>query len=140
MRLLLDTNIVIFLMTDHSHLSKNVAELLQDPENILYVSAETIREIIILFKNKGFSSKQWKTCDAFIDSLNKTFGIATLPIDKNVMRTYAHLTLNERQGHKDPSDHVIISHAITLKMPLISSDTRFPFYIKQKLDLIFNKR
>ena len=66
MRLLLDTNIVIFLMTDHSHLSKNVAELLQDPENILYVSAETIREIIILFKNKGFSSKQWKTCDLLI--------------------------------------------------------------------------
>ena len=50
------------------------------------------------------------------------------------MKTYANLTLNEHQGHKDPSDHVIIAHAITLKIPLISSDTRFPFYKKIRLD------
>ena len=29
------------------------------------------------------------------------------------MQTYAHMEINEAQGHKDPSDHVIIAHAIT---------------------------
>ena len=39
-----------------------------------------------------------------------------------------------------PSDHVIIAHAITEHLPLISSDTRFDFYRKQGLDMIFNKK
>lgn len=56
------------------------------------------------------------------------------------MMTYAQLRINEAQGHKDPSDHVIIAHAITEHLPLISSDTRFEFYRKQGLDLIFNQK
>lgn len=38
------------------------------------------------------------------------------------------------------TDHVIISHAMTLQIPLISSDTRFEFYRKQGLDLFFNEK
>ncbi|MBR1546426.1 MAG: hypothetical protein IJ633_06500 [Prevotella sp.] len=56
------------------------------------------------------------------------------------METFSRLRVNSAQGHKDPSDHVIISHAITEKLPLVSSDTRFPFYKKQGLDLILNER
>ena len=56
------------------------------------------------------------------------------------MRTFAHLTTNEAQGHTDPSDHIIISHALTERMPLISSDRLFAFYRKQGLDLIENKK
>lgn len=140
MRYLLDTNIVIYFATDHSKLDRNVVSILQDADNVLCISSETVRELIIAYKNKGFTTKHWKTCSALIDSLEKDFGIMVLPLDKNVMATYAHLTLNDLQGHKDPSDHVIISHAMTLGLPLISSDTRFPFYKKQGLDLIFNKK
>ena len=60
--------------------------------------------------------------------------------EKEHMQTYARLEINEAQGHKDPSDHVIIAHAITEHLPLISSDTRFEFYRTQGLDLIFNKK
>lgn len=140
MRYLLDTNIVIYYATDHSKLDKNVMSILQDADNTLYMSAETAREIIIAYKNKGFTTKHWKTCAALLLSLEKDLEIRILPLDKNIMQTYSTLTLNELQGHKDPSDHVIISHALTLKMPLISSDTRFPFYRKQGLDLIFNEK
>ena len=38
-----------------------------------------------------------------------------------------------------PFDHIIISQAISHKMTLISSDTKFPYYRKQGLDLIENK-
>jgi len=34
---------------------------------------------------------------------------------------------------------LIIAQAITMGLPLISSDQKFPFYKKQGLDLIFNK-
>ena len=43
---------------------------------------------------------------------------------------------NEAMDHRDPSDHVIISHAITEHLTLLSSDEKFPFYRNQGLDLI----
>lgn len=137
---MLDTNILIYITTDHSWLDKNVTAILQDYGNQFCISAETLRELVVAFNNKGFKTKQWKTCSEMIHSIENDYGVRVLPLDKNVMHTYSRLTLNELQGHKDPSDHVIISHAITLKIPLISSDTRFPFYRKQGLDLIFNKK
>ena len=54
--------------------------------------------------------------------------------------TMANLTINEAQDHNDPSDHVIIAHAITEGLTLISSDEKFPFYVKQGLDLVLNKK
>ena len=39
-------------------------------------------------------------------------------------------------NHFDPSDHIIISHAITERMALMSSDQKFPFYRNQGLELI----
>ena len=47
---------------------------------------------------------------------------------------------DDAHGHNDPSDHIIISHAITERLPLISSDRRFEFYRKQGLDFVFNKK
>ena len=60
-------------------------------------------------------------------------------LDVNVIRTLAALQINEEQEHKDPFDHIIISQAISHKMSLVSSDTKFPFYRKQGLRLIENK-
>ncbi|MBQ9671821.1 MAG: hypothetical protein IJV34_03090 [Prevotella sp.] len=41
---------------------------------------------------------------------------------------------------RDPSDHVIIAHAITNGMPLVSSDRKFKFYEDQGLELVFNEK
>lgn len=140
MRYLLDTHILFYFVADHSKLDRDVTAILEDADNSLCVSAETIRELIVAYKNKGFTTKRWKTCEELIDSIENVYGISILPLDKYIMQTYSELTLNEAQGHKDPSDHVIISHAITLGLPLISSDTRFDFYCKQGLQLVFNKK
>ena len=56
------------------------------------------------------------------------------------MRTYANLRINIAQDHNDPSDHVIIAHAITERIPLISEDSKFEFYKNQGLDLILNRK
>jgi len=42
--------------------------------------------------------------------------------------------------NNDPSDHVIIAHAITNRIPLISDDSKFEFYRNQGLELIVNKK
>ena len=62
--------------------------------------------------------------------------IDTLPLSEATMFTYSRLRLNETMDHRDPSDHVIISHAITERLTLLSSDQKFAFYRDQGLDLI----
>ena len=117
MRYLLDTHILFYYVANHSLLDRNVTAILEDADNMLCVSAETIRELIVAYKNKGFTTKRWKTCEELIDSIENDYCVTILPLDKHIMQTYSELTLNEAQGHKDPSDHVIISHAITLGLP-----------------------
>jgi len=58
-------------------------------------------------------------------------------VSKEHLRTFTKLDLVE--DHNDPSDRLIIAQAITEKIPLISSDKKFPKYRKQGLDLIFNR-
>jgi hypothetical protein len=62
--------------------------------------------------------------------------IEFLPVRRNVGYAYSRLQLNEADDHRDPSDHMIIAHAITERMALMSSDLKFPFYRNQGLELI----
>ena len=116
MRLLLDTCIFIHLATDRSLLSRDVIALLEDYDNTLCVSAETIRELVIQFNKGKLVSKFWKTPDSMIDSIKNDYFIDILPIREEHLRHYAKLRINMAQDHNDPSDHVIIAHAITEKM------------------------
>ena len=140
MRYLLDTHIFLYIAIDKEYIDDDVMSIIEDYDNTLCVSAETLRELVIGYNNRSFSTKRWKTCEELINAVTETYNIEVLPVTEQVMQTYARLRRNEAQGHKDPSDHVIISQAITLGIPLISSDTRFPFYRKQGLQLIFNEK
>ena len=140
MRFLLDTNIFIYLSTDHDKLDPNVYSILSEPETLMYISAESVRELIVAYNNKGWGNKKWKTAEDMVLSIEETHFVEILPIAKDVMQTYSRLSVNKTMNHKDPSDHVIISHAMTLGIPLISSDTRFPYYTRQGLNLIFNEK
>ena len=131
MRVLLDTNIFVYMSTDPEYLSWDVLSLLKEPDTLLYISAESVRELIVGYRNKGLCSKRWKTVDAMVAAIENEFYVQILPVKKEHMETYARMEINEAQGHKDP---------ITERMPLISSDTRFWFYRNQGLDLIFNEK
>ena len=136
MWIILDTCVIIDWATDEEKLSDGVWDLLDDPENRLFISAETVRELVVNFNNRQFLTKYWKTSKEMLTTIENEYGVEVLPITRDVVATYTDLELNEGEGHKDPSDHIIISHAITSRMTLISSDTRFWFYRDQGLDLI----
>ena len=138
MRVLLDTNIFVYMSPEY--LSRDVLSLLKEPDTQLFISAESVRELIVGYRNKGLCSKRWKTAEDMVAAIENEFYIQILPLKKEHMATYARMEINEAQGHKDPSDHVIIAHAMTESLPLISSDTRFEFYRDQGLDLIFNEK
>ena len=140
MRYLIDTNIFVYMTQDVSSLSHNVRNILSDYENTFHISAESVKELIVAYNNKGLLTKKWKSAEEMVAAIENEYYINILPIGKEHMRTYSNLSINNIEHHKDPSDHVIISHAITNKIPLISSDRRFHFYTTQGLDLIYNKK
>lgn len=140
MRLMIDTQIFVFLAQDVLSLSHDVRELLSDYSNTLHISAESVKELIVAYNNKRLFTNKWKSAEEMVAAIEDEYYVKILPLGKEHMKTYSRLSINSIDDHKDPSDHVIISHAITNKMPLISSDQRFPYYTEQGLDLIFNKR
>lgn len=113
MRLLLDTCIVLYLIQERDRLSRDVSALLSDYDNQLYVSAESVKELIVAYRRKGLGRKIWKTEEDIMAMIKEDLCIEILPIREEHIRTYARLTINENQGHFDPSDHIIIAHAIT---------------------------
>ncbi len=118
-----------FIVTD-------VWNIIDDPENRLFISAETVRELVVHYNTKNMLNKHWNTARRMLETIENHYGVEVLPITRNVVATYTGLQLNVADDHRDPSDHVIISHAITERIPLISSDKKFPFYRAQGLDLI----
>ena len=103
---------------------------------MLFASFETARELVVHFNNKTLLSKHWQTARQMLTSIEQDYCIEFLPLRRDTAFTYADLQLNEEQDHRDPSDHVIIAHAITERLTLLSSDQKFAFYRNQGLDLI----
>lgn len=136
MRTLIDTCVIIDWMMQDEALDDGVWDILDDPENRIFISAETVRELVVSFNTKKLLAKYWKTAKEMLDTIENEYGVEVLPITRNVVATYTSLQLNEAMSHYDPSDHIIISHALTEHLTLISSDTKFPFYRTQGLSLI----
>lgn len=133
---MLDTCAVIDLMTDSDSLDKGFWDIVDDPENLLYISAESQKELIVNYNTRKLLPKYWKTAEEMLRAIKEEIEVETLPLTERVMFTYSRLQLNEAMDHRDPSDHVIISHAIAEHLTLLSSDQKFPFYRDQGLDLI----
>lgn len=136
MRLMLDTCVIIDLLIDMDNLSKGAQELIEDPDNLLFASAESMRELVVHFNNKKLLNRYWKTSEDVLRIVEHELDIEFLPVRPDVGYAYSRLRLNFGQDHRDPSDHMIIAHAITERLPLLSSDEKFPFYRAQGLDLI----
>jgi PIN domain nuclease of toxin-antitoxin system len=137
-RFLIDTNILLFSVLDRDLLSKDVKRHLSDYSNQIYISSESIREIINLVQIGKIRVKAWKSADDVIDFIKNETTFEISHIREEHIRTLAKLPMLKE--HRDFSDRMIISHAITENITLISSDTDFPKYIRFGLDLLYNPK
>lgn len=135
---MIDTNILYFIIEEKDRLSRDVREIVYNYENTLYISVESVKELVVAHRHKNLLVHRWKTAKDLVEAITKEADVDILPIDFNVVHTMSQLQINEAEKHYDPSDHIIIAHAITMGMPLISSDKKFPFYREQGLDLVAN--
>ena len=114
--------------------------LLNEPDALLYISSASVMEMVVGYNNKSFDTRRWKSAEQMVKSINEEFYIDILPFKEEHLVSFARLRANTAKGHKDPFDHMIISHAITEQMTLVSSDHRFPFYRRQGLKLLYNEK
>jgi len=136
MRYLLDTNVLIFYAEGGKELNKDVKFIFSDYENIIYVSSEVVKETMHLIRCEKIEVKQWKKPNDVWKSIYE-WGFIIDYVKKEHIQTLGNLVAANE--HKDPTDHIIIAHAITNKIPIISSDREFRHYKKQGLNLIFNE-
>ena len=135
MRYLIDTNVFIKMITDS--VSEDIRGITGDYENIIYISSASITEYLHLVQNgKVLPEKELRSLDVF-DVVENIFGFRVKYVAKEHLQKFAKLELVE--GHNDPNDRLIIAQALTEKMPLISSDRKFPKYRKMGLELIVSR-
>jgi PIN domain nuclease of toxin-antitoxin system len=139
MRYLIDTNIFVFYAADDFRaLDNDVLYILEDYENRIYISSESVKEAIHLYQNGRIRPKRWEKPEDIIPYIREELGCMISYVKEEHLYTLAHLDVVA--GHNDPTDRMIIAQAITESLPLISSDRMFEHYRKQNLDFIFNPR
>ena len=91
MRYLLDTNIYIYWATDKAWIDSEVFALLNEPDSLLCISVESVKELIVAYNKKGWGNKRWRTCESMIQSIRKEYLLDILLLDEKIMRTYSRL-------------------------------------------------
>ena len=136
MRYLIDTNILIRLVGEQDAISKEVWDILNDTDNLFYVSTISIQEIFMLMQERVLKIKQWQKPNDVFRYIENEFCCAIKRVEKEHLLTFG--KLSHIQNHNDPFDRMIIAQAITEKMALISSDRKFRKYCNQGLEFIPN--
>ncbi|MBQ4507448.1 MAG: type II toxin-antitoxin system VapC family toxin [Paludibacteraceae bacterium] len=141
MRYLLDTNVFIDIISD-DYISKDVQAIIDDSDNVFYLSSESIKEFVHLLQNGKITIPEQYRKQRFdlFPFIEETLGIVVKYVAKEHLSTYWSMPVVE--DHNDPSDRLIIAQAITERMPVISSDTKFRKYRKlyPMFELVLNTK
>ena len=126
MRYLLDTCTLVYYIEDS--LPQNILNIIDDYENIIYVSSVSVMEFIHLVQNNRIiksDKNKGKYLDVF-NLLENEYNFNVKYVGREHLKKYASLEMIDE--HNDPNDRLIISIAQTEELPLISSDSKFKKY------------
>jgi len=137
-RYLIDTNILIYRVTDEGMLTAEVMDIFKDTTNRIYVPSKCVEELIYLVQSGRVVDDRWKSAKDVVDSIINDLQFEIKYIAEEHLRTLAGLPIFA--DHKDPTDRIIIAQAITEKTPIVSSDRKFNDYRQVGLKFVFNKR
>ncbi len=126
MKYLLDTHSYIWYVEDDKQLSRNALNIIDNPDNELYLSIVSIWEITIKASLHKLNLKQ-SISNIYDELINLNIEILSLE-KKNFEILY-----NLEFFHRDPFDRMIISQAITENLSIISKDIAFNNYKIEKI-------
>jgi tRNA(fMet)-specific endonuclease VapC len=126
------------LFGEKDKISQETQNILSDYNSQLFVSIIAVNELLQLWRIGKVKSKKFKIANDLIKSIETDLLIKIEPFSIQNLEVLSKLIVSE--NHNDPFDHAIISQAISDKITLISSDTKFKHYVSQKLKFVFNRR
>jgi PIN domain nuclease of toxin-antitoxin system len=117
-RLLLDTNALLWWRVESPRLPTRVSDQIRDPDNDIVVSIISFWEIVVkkaLGKLRFLEDFEGVMAD-------EQFALLTV--------TYAHLRLlgDLPQHHRDPFDRLLIAQALAERIPIVTADRAFAPY------------
>jgi len=136
-RYYLDTNILVYTLSNKDEIDSHVVNILTDSSNLIYVSSVAIKELILLFRIGKFRSRIYKSEEDILADIER-LSIQIVFFNQHHFSTYTSMQIAD--GHKDMNDHAIIAQAISDKISVISSDTKFKDYMPQGLQFVYNRR
>jgi len=117
MNYLLDTHAIIWVLSDRTKISKKVLDVLNDTDNLIYVSSISFWEISL-----KFSIGKLKINGILPNELPELIieqGFETIPLTPEESSSYYKLAIT---NHKDPFDRMLIWQAIKRNLILITKD------------------
>lgn len=120
MRYLLDTHTLLWWLNGHAELSLPARAIIEDRQNVIYVSAASAWEIATKFR-KGKLPSAGAILPDFASMLLQE-GFADLAITSAHMVRSALLPTD----HRDPFDRILAAQAIMEDLALISRDEKMP--------------
>jgi PIN domain nuclease of toxin-antitoxin system len=126
-RVLLDTHTLIWAKISPASLSRQVAQIMADPLNEIFVSAATAWEIatkVRLGKLPGADSLERDFLETVEDS-----GYTLLPIEAESALRAGRLIAD----HGDPFDRMIAAQALAMDIPVLSTDTKLDLFGVRRL-------
>lgn len=126
MKILLDTRIALWAMTDTAKLSEEVIRMLESGKNEVYYSIASVWEIAI--KHKIRPEQMPISEEEFVRLCEKT-GFAQLSIEPEHIFMLKTLTRPaDAPKHNDPFDRILLAQAKYEKLSLITHDSLIPYY------------
>ena len=129
MRLLLDTHVLLWALSDSKRLPAETRDLIASADNEILFSAASIWEIAI--KEQLLRAQFGMDAETIIDAARET-GFTELAVSAQHAAGVAKLPLH----HKDPFDRMLISQALTEPARLLTADRTLGAYSKDLVALI----
>ena len=130
-RVLIDTNVLIRLL--YKTLDSDTEYLVRDYSTQVYISSTSVMEFINLIQSGRIKTNLIKTKSVF-DLIENEFYITILYVTRQHLEELENLP--SVPNHNDPNDRMIIAQAISNRLELVSSDTKFVHYKKYGLQLV----
>ena len=127
MRVLLDTHTLLWAKISPEKLSRQAAEIMAAPLNVVFVSAVSAWEIATKVRLRKLPGLERLERD-FLEIMEQS-GYTLLPIDAaNALRASRFTA-----PHRDPFDRIIAAQALAMDIPVLSKDLKLDAFGVRRL-------
>ena len=129
---LLDTHIILWILTQNNRLNIDIKGLLENVEIPVHFSQISLYEIAIKQKIGKLSEAPQSIGEIHVQLIKDGYNF--LPIHNAHIESYTHIDLQDT--HRDPFDRLLLATAYHEKMTFITADSKFGFYTHQ-VEILF---